>query len=318
MVGKYQVEISSKRLKYEFTIRRCITVIRGDSATGKTQLINMIRDYNDLGTESGITLRCDRECVVLEGRRWKEMLSGIRNSLVFIDEGNDFMKSQEFAEAIRGTSNYYILITREKLSMLPYSVREIYGIRERGRYPAVTPLYNELFPLYPRGGVRKQGKAEKLFTEDAGAGYDFFASAAEQNVACIAAGGKSKLLGCVIQNTRNNETVLAIADGAAFGPEMENMMEYLNLHDNVSLYVPESFEWLLLRSGIVEVASDLLEKTYDYADSNLYMSWEQYYTALLRQLTRDTILTYSKEKLNPVYLSDKNKKRILDVMKQAF
>ena len=36
MKGKHHIIIESARLKYEFDIRRNITIIQGDSATGKT------------------------------------------------------------------------------------------------------------------------------------------------------------------------------------------------------------------------------------------------------------------------------------------
>ena len=40
MTGKYEIRIENRSLVYEFTIRRNITVIRGNSATGKTTLIS--------------------------------------------------------------------------------------------------------------------------------------------------------------------------------------------------------------------------------------------------------------------------------------
>ena len=45
MKGKHRVVVSTKRLKYDFEIRRNLTIIRGDSATGKTTLVEMIQDY---------------------------------------------------------------------------------------------------------------------------------------------------------------------------------------------------------------------------------------------------------------------------------
>ncbi|MBQ6230498.1 MAG: translation initiation factor 2, partial [Eubacterium sp.] len=62
------------------------------------------------------------------------ILPSIENSIVFIDEDNDFLRTEEFAEAIRNSSNYYVIVTREGLPNLPYSVNEIYGIRESGKY----------------------------------------------------------------------------------------------------------------------------------------------------------------------------------------
>ena len=52
MKGKHKVIVSTKRLKYEFELRRNLTIIQGDSATGKTTLVDMIRDFvnNPTGT----------------------------------------------------------------------------------------------------------------------------------------------------------------------------------------------------------------------------------------------------------------------------
>lgn len=47
----------------------------------------------------------------------------------------DFIKSDDFAAAIRQTDNYYVIVTREGIPSLPYSVDEIYGIRHTGRMP---------------------------------------------------------------------------------------------------------------------------------------------------------------------------------------
>ena len=51
MRGKYRVVVKNKRLHYEFEIKRNITIIKGDSATGKTTLINMIRPISEIQVE---------------------------------------------------------------------------------------------------------------------------------------------------------------------------------------------------------------------------------------------------------------------------
>ena len=66
MKGQYRVTIFNKRLRFEFDIRRNITVVRGDSATGKTTLIGMLSNYEQNGVASGITVNCTKKCVVLE------------------------------------------------------------------------------------------------------------------------------------------------------------------------------------------------------------------------------------------------------------
>ena len=52
MKGIHKVVVGTKYLKYEFELRRNLTIIRGDSATGKTTLVDMIRTHMNDG-ESG-------------------------------------------------------------------------------------------------------------------------------------------------------------------------------------------------------------------------------------------------------------------------
>lgn len=64
--------------------------------------------------------------------RWKADLADIKDSIVFIDEGNAFIFTDEFAAAIQNTDNYYVIATREGIPSLPYSIEEIYDIRNSG------------------------------------------------------------------------------------------------------------------------------------------------------------------------------------------
>ena len=132
MKGKHRVIVNTKRLRFDFELKRNITVIRGDSATGKTTLVDMIQEHINNPSGSPVELACDKACYVLSGILWKEQLSGIQDSIVFIDEGNEFVKSDDFAREIRSTDNYYVIVSREGLPSLPYSVEEIYGIRLLG------------------------------------------------------------------------------------------------------------------------------------------------------------------------------------------
>lgn len=174
MKGKHRIIISTKRIKYDFEIRRNLTVIRGDSATGKTTLVDMIRDYVNNPSGTPVELSCDKKCYVLEGSFWKEQLSAMFDSIVFIDEGNDFIKTQEFASAIQETDNYYVIISRESLPTLPYSVEEIYGIRTSGKYGTLKQSYHEFYRIYGVDVYRKNIEPEVVVTEDSNSGYQFF------------------------------------------------------------------------------------------------------------------------------------------------
>ena len=174
MKGSYEITVSNAKIHYNFTIRRNITIIKGDSATGKTTLVDMIRDYYEAGDDSGIVLICERTCRVLEGRNWRILLDGIEKTIVFIDEDNSFLPTNEFAEAVQKSDNYYVIVTREGLPNLPYSVEEIYGIRESGKYASLKQTYNELYHIYGRTDYREPVKPEYVIVEDSNAGYEFF------------------------------------------------------------------------------------------------------------------------------------------------
>ena len=82
MKGIHKVVVGTKYLKYEFELRRNLTIIRGDSATGKTTLVDMIRTHMNDGESGPVTLNCDKGCYVVEGNLWKGQLDNIQDSIV--------------------------------------------------------------------------------------------------------------------------------------------------------------------------------------------------------------------------------------------
>ena len=97
-----------------------------------------------------------------------------------------------------------------------------------------------------------------------------------------------------------NKKVLVIADGAAFGSEIDRVLRLLNERKNSYLYLPESFEWLVLSSDILKNKDirNILTTPADSIDSKDYFSWEQFFTALLVKKTEGTSFAYSKRTLN--------------------
>lgn len=47
-------------------------------------------------------------------------------------------------------------------------------------------------------------------------------------------------------NMHRNEKILVVADGAAFGAEIDKVLQLIYTRKNVALYLPESFEWMIL------------------------------------------------------------------------
>lgn len=229
MKGKYIITVKNNVLQYRFEIRRNITIIKGDSATGKTTLIEMIREYYENGEQSGVSLQCEKSCVVLEGRQWKLLLENTHDSIIFIDEGNTFVSTDEFASAVKQSDNYFVIVTREGLPNLPYSVEEIYGIKSSGKYGTLQQTYHEFYHIYGQLDYKTTFNPELVLVEDSNAGYEFFdAVSKEKDWNVVSAGGKSNIFKFLKENA--GKSLVIIADGAAFGPEMDRVMKEIPEH----------------------------------------------------------------------------------------
>ncbi len=318
MKGMHHIVIQNKRIRFAFSIKRNITIIRGDSATGKTTLFSMIEEYGNLGKDSGVQIQCDKACVALSGKYWQETLENIHDSIVFVDEDSRFLKTKDFAKRIRNSNNYYVLITRENLPALPYSVEEIYGIHCSGKYMDTRQVYNLFYKIYSETNPGKI-LIKSLITEDSQAGFTFFSQVSKtRGICCESAGGKSNILGILQEKLLDKEQkeTLVIADGAAFGPEMAHISQLLRGNVNIKLYLPESFEWLLLYADIFNkpFIRKKLEEAENYIESEKYFSWERYFTDLLMEETKDSPYPYDKSNLKDFYLQDKIVQKVLDAM----
>lgn len=289
MKGTHTVVVERAKVKYTLTFKRNISFIRGNSGTGKTTLISMIRDYNDRGPESGVALSCDVPCETLSGRRWERELSIIEDSIVFLDEGNEFIYSKDFAKAVNGSSNYFVLISRRDANELPYSVDEI------------LKLVNTASMLYQDLNIGFEAP-DAVVVEDSKSGYQFYDALCNRlGIPCYTATGVANLKRTIHECPEQN--VLAIGDGAAFGPYIEKVLGQ-RVYKNVRLFLPESFEWTLLQSGLIPSNDipEILKDPSSYIESRNYLSWERFFTDVLVKYSADTRYAYKKAKLNEQYL----------------
>ena len=313
MTGKYNIEVYNNRVHYFLTVKRNITILQGNSATGKTELLRLISDHETNGVSSGITLLCDKRCTVLTPVDWELRLSGLESSIVFIDETAGFIKSKRFAELVKGSDNYFVIVSRDDLSQLPYSIEEIYGLKnvsDNQKYKSYRRIYNEMYKLYDFN-ISKEFEPDTVLTEDSNSGYEFFKLLYGEK--CISAKGKSNVYQCIRDNS--DKQILAIVDGAAFGAEIGKIYRYLESNYVKSvIYAPESFEFLLLSAGFVDVPDDVTTETWKYADSKLYMSWEEFYTDHLIKNTSGTVYQYNKNRLAAPYKTEGIISKVVSVM----
>lgn len=313
MKGTHEVIVRNNRVQYKFSVRRNLTILRGDSATGKSTLIDLIAQYARDGEHSGVELRCDKSCVVLTSDLWKLRLDSIKDSIVFIDEDNSFAATQEFAENVKNSNNYYVIVMRESLPQLPYSVDEIYTLKNRTKgYGQIKRLYTSFQHIYEKEALMvSEQKPDYVIVEDSNSGYQFFKNIFEEySIPCVSAQGKSNIC-AKIEKTPIGSTILVIADGAAFGPEMEKVLTQRHKR-NIVLFLPESFEWMILSSELIKDSEidPILQEPSGFIESSQYFSWERFFTSLLIDKTKGSYLRYNKHELNPVYLQKHEKEAI--------
>lgn len=309
MKGKYDVVIWNNRVRYELCIERQITVLKGNSGTGKSTLVSMVRTL--LRRDSG-GVHCnmrDSLAVVADEDMFKEKIGKTSGKIFFVDEGNGYVNSKEFAEAVNFSDNYFVIVSRSgQLDWLTYSIDSIFelGTEKKGNV-SITRMYRRYLDK------AEWYKPDCVVVEDSGSGYEMM-----QNIfSCpvYSAKGKDNVYNVAVSLMRSNRNVYVIVDGAAFG----NCIGRFNFDIlRVLVYTPESFEWLLLNTNSIGrfVNISVLTETYNYCDSVKYLSWERFYTDVLKKVLKEKLLVgYTKSKLPDQLKADKIEDEVKTLLK---
>lgn len=312
MRGSHTIHVFNRRVDYQIEVHRSITILQGDSGTGKTTLYEMVADHTRLGGASGIQVSCDKRCVALVDLDWRNQLASVHDSIVFVDEDADYIRSNEFASFVRRTDNYYLIITRESLYALPYSIKEVYEFSTSGKYHTLKRVYEEgQGHTYGASRTAADQGFMTMLVEDSHSGLQFFQHRFSKNgPRCESSNGNAGIYGWLMNHSE--ERVFVLADGAAFGAEAQRVLDLQQERRGAMVVcLPESFEWLLLSSGVVHGVQDVVDDSGKCIESSEHFSWEQFFTQFLREVTRGTPFEYSKERIASAYLVDKNADMIM-------
>lgn len=248
MIGKHRFTIYDSIIKYDLTVQRNMTFIRGNSGSGKSNLISMIEDYLTGTDISGISVETDCKFDVLNRGTWSNR-EQYNNYLLFVDEENVFLKTDDFSNFVKNSSNYFVVVFRypyRKYANLPYSYTEIYNMVYYEGRNTLSPVYHKYDKFYA---------PDLLIVEDSKSGYQFFCEVAKHfNIECLTAKGNSNILRVLkkMRNELDKKKILIIADGAAFGPHIDELLILAKEYPNIQLWLPESFEYLLLNSNMFD------------------------------------------------------------------
>lgn len=146
MVGVQYVKISNERVIFEFDLYRKVTIIRGDSATGKTILYDLVAQHNrEAGNPSKLVVQSTKKCYAFKWRMRSTNVDGVTDSIIFIDEvGAERKNHKKLAELISNSDNYFVIIYRDDIEALPRCIAEICKIKSLNKYTSPGKIYNQL------------------------------------------------------------------------------------------------------------------------------------------------------------------------------
>ena len=137
MTGTVTIDIKDPDVHYKLTLKRNITVIAGDGASGKTTLFNLVWNSVRRAKQLRISMTVspsDVSVFSLDVYNWQKTLkdaTGIKTVFV-VDEDFEPLTSMEFASLVKSSGCYFILMTRRKLSGIPHSIMERYRFLSSG------------------------------------------------------------------------------------------------------------------------------------------------------------------------------------------
>lgn len=241
------------RLRFEITVKSKVTILRGDSATGKTLFFECITNPDDSTTRSDVVLyKHDPAEDPVEYLKRRKLVR-----YVFIDENSaNKMDRLELLEPILTAGYYMIIATRAPLRNLTYAITDVYELYTENNTVKLRSYYKE----YDKLPIAKQ-----YACEDIKSGYQYWRSRLD----ITPMSGNRSWLNYVKGHC-------LIVDGAAFGNQIEDVLQY-----SPKLYAPLSFEYLLLQKYCAVTIEDLMreleerDKTFERLCSRLAIQYNK-------------------------------------------
>lgn len=300
MKGKYFIEVWNKKVRFRLDVDRQVSIIRGDSSTGKSYFVELLKQFFSKDNY-GVKLKTDFKSIRVYTEFNQDMLKAhldtLDNTLFVIEEDVTYVKSTEFSHKVKGSNNYFIIINRDDFPSIPYSIWSIYEFESKKNIKDGR-VYTETY-LSSTYGSDGLGKIypDIFVCEDSASGFRFFENAL--NCKVVSSEGNSNMFNKLRDVLSDFGNIALIVDGAAFGCYIGKIGNYLKeVGKDVMLFAPESLECMIIKSGIF-INSDLVQKVlkdpYNYCESTKYFSWEQMFTSLLKsELRYQRGIDYSK------------------------
>lgn len=295
MTGRYEIILTERNhnLTYRLVLDRQVTILKGNSGTGKSTLYNLaLKLRKTKGADNSLHCNLLDKLTFLEAEDWDEQIKKRHNRIFLVDEFESrTVASKAFAEAVTHSDNYFLIISRSGcLNYLTYSVNSVYELQ-------ATKTGKETIDSFVSRYVNTSQsiKPDYVVTEDEKAGYQMYANIL--NCPVVSAKGKDKVFDTVKPLLDSGNTVFVIADGAAFGAGITRLFPMFSGKD-LFVFTPECFEWLVLTySKFKHLLDEGFYEPWNYCDTKKYISYEPYYYDILKRLCAGLNMKYDKSNL---------------------
>lgn len=146
MKGRHEIRVVSRKTVYRLELERKVSVIKGNSGTGKSSLIRLISEYLEFGKKSGIKINVDSSAslgVLTNSSEWEKILSSVHDTVLFVDEDVDYIYSDSFQKELWKADCYAVIVSRSGgFTGIPYSISGIYEfVTEKKDENTITSMY---------------------------------------------------------------------------------------------------------------------------------------------------------------------------------
>lgn len=181
------------------------------------------------------------------------------------------------------SNSYFIFMTRDLVRDIEYDVLEVYKFRKRFNNNCIEYTLRHYIKWCE---FDTNVKLDALVTEGEGSDFALFDKLLACNV--VGAGGKSRIaktVSSLLERDKNIGVVCVVADGCVFGGYIDALLDIKNLNDiRLVLFLPSSFEYIILKSDLIHTNEDLIDNASDYFNSVKFYSYENYYESLLKKI----------------------------------
>ena len=257
--------------KYKLLIREKVTVIRGQSGTGKTRLIDIIRNtvpgnptYQvDVSHRLFISAPSASDLLRNSVESWKD-------TLVFIDERIVDSLGDYFCSLVRESENYWVIISRNDdiLRTIPFSMFEAYEFVKTNN----VIVNKQIFSCDSRtfGGKFAVNTVTGFITEDSVSGWHFFNKALPKAVVKDSASSNTKVVSTVVKHLGSSACILVLFDACAFGPFLGDLLSLdSNTLRNIRNMGDKSYSELVEYLGCLGYSLDPMEESVDEKKQHL-------------------------------------------------